>query len=221
MAYADQKMSNNRMIGLGAVVLIHILLGWLLVTGLAQKFVKQIIEPIEAVQVKEEAPPPDEPPPPPPKEVEIPPFVPPPDVQVQTDTPPPPNLAVQNTVVPPPQAYTPPAPAAPAAPPAPPAPTGPTSKAQPANARIFEVSEDDYPPSSLRAEEEGVTQVRVAINASGRVEACEVTASSNFPKLDERTCKIAQSRWRFKPALQNGTPVADTLTKRIRWQIRK
>lgn len=220
MAYAEQKMSSNRMIGLGAVVLIHVLLGWLLVTGLAQKFVKQIIEPIEAVQVKEEAPPPDEPPPPPPKEVEIPPYVPPPDVQVQTDSPPPP-ITVQTQTVPPPQAYQPPAPAAPvAAPPAPPAPAGPTSRAT-ANARVFEVSEDDYPPSSLRAEEEGVTQVRVAINAQGRVEACEITASSNFPKLDERTCKIAQSRWRFKPALQNGTPVADSLTKRIRWQIRK
>lgn len=220
MAYADQKMSNNRMIGLGAVVLIHILLGWLLVTGLAQKFVKQIIEPIEAVQVKEEAPPPDEPPPPPPKEVEIPPYVPPPDVSVQSDAPPPPTISTQTVAPPPPQAFQPPAPAAAPAPAPPPAPAGPTSKAT-ANARVFEVSEDDYPPSSLRAEEEGVTQVRVAIGVNGRVESCEVTATSNFPKLDERTCKIAQSRWRFKPALQNGTPVADTITKRIRWQIRR
>jgi len=221
MAYADQKMSNNRIIGLGSVVLIHILLGWLLVTGLAQKFVKQIIEPIEAVEVKDEAPPPDEPPPPPPKEVEIPPFVPPPDVQVQSDSPPPVTIQSQDRVVPPPQAYQPPAPVAAPAPPPPAPPAGPTSRAQPANARVFEVSEDDYPPSSLRAEEEGVTQVKVQIGANGRVEACEVQASSNFPKLDERTCKIAQSRWRFKPALQNGTPVGDTLVKRIRWQIRR
>ena len=220
MAYADQKMTNNRMIGLGAVVLIHILLGWLLVTGLAQKIVKKIIAPIEAVEIKDKAPPPDEPPPPPPKEVDIPPYVPPPDVSVQSDSPPPPTISTQTVAPPPPQAFTPPAP--PRAEPAPPPPvTGPTQRAAPANARVFEVSEDDYPPSSLRAEEEGVTQVKVQIGANGRVEACEVQTSSNFPKLDERTCKIAQSRWRFKPALQNGTPVADTLVKRIRWQIRR
>jgi protein TonB len=211
-------MSNTRIIGLGFVVLLHLLLGYAFITGLALKTIKKIIAPIEAVQVKEEAPPPEEPPPPPPKEQEIPPFVPPPEVTVQTDAPPPPTISTQSVAPPPPQPTFVPAPA----PPAPaPAPAGPTTRATPANARVFEVSEDDYPPASLRAEEEGVTQVKVAINAQGRVETCEVQASSNFPKLDERTCKIAQSRWRFKPALTNGAPVADTLVKRIRWQIRR
>ena len=219
MAYADQKISNTRIVSLGVVALLHVLLGYAFVTGLALKVVKQIVAPIEAVQVKDEAPPPDEPPPPPPKEQEIPPYVPPPEVTVQSDSPPPPTLSVQ-TVQPQPQPTFTPAPPAPRAEP-PPAPAGPTQRAQQANARIFEVSEDDYPPSSLRAEEEGVTQVKVTIGANGRVETCDVTTSSNFPKLDERTCKIAQSRWRFKPALQNGTPVADTLVKRIRWQIRR
>ncbi len=219
MAYADQKMSSNRMIGLGAVVLIHIFLGWALVTGLAQKFVKKIIAPIEAVQVKEKVVLPDEPPPPPPKDVEIPPYVPPPEVTVANDAPPPPTITTQREAPPPPTPFTPPAPRAEPAPP-PPAPTGPTQKAT-ANPRVFEVSEDDYPPSSLRAEEEGVTGVSVTIDTNGRVSACSVTTSSNFPKLDERTCKIAQSRWRFKPALQNGTPVQDTISKRIRWQINR
>lgn len=220
MAYADQKMSNTRIVSLGVVALLHVLLGYAFVTGLALKVVKQIVAPIEAVQVKDEAPPPDEPPPPPPKEQEIPPYVPPPEVTVQSDAPPPPTLSVQ-TVQPQPQPTFTPAPPVPRAEPPPAAPAGPTQRAQQANARIFEVSEDDYPPSSLRAEEEGVTQVKVSIGANGRVETCEVTTSSNFPKLDERTCKIAQSRWRFKPALQNGTPVGDTLVKRIRWQIRR
>ncbi len=218
MAYADQKMSSNRMIGLGAVVLIHVFLGWALVTGLAQKFVKKIIAPIEAVQVKEKVVLPDEPPPPPPKEQEIPPYVPPPEVTVANDSPPPPTLTVQREAPTPPPVFTPPAP--PRAEPPPPAPKGPSQAAQPANAHVFDVTEDDYPPSSLRAEEEGVTQVKVQIGATGRVEACEVTASSNFPKLDERTCKLS-ARWRFKPALQDGTPVASTLSKRIRWQINR
>ena len=221
MAFADQKMSSNRMIALGVVAIIHIVFGYALITGLALKVFKKIVAPIEAVQVKEEAPPPEEPPPPPPKEQEIPPYVPPPEVTVQTDSPPPPTITTQTRVETPAPRFVPAPPAPVAQPPAPPAaPAGPTQRAS-ANARVFEVSEDDYPPSSLRAEEEGVVSVTVQIDATGRVSACNVTASSNFPKLDERTCKIAQSRWRFKPALQEGKPVEDTISKRIRWQIRK
>ena len=219
MAFADQKMSANRMVGLGLVALLHVMLGYAFITGLALKAIKKVIEPIEAVNVKEEKPLPEEPPPPPPKDIEIPPYVPPPEVTVQSDSPPPPTITSQNVAPQPEPRYV--APPAPPQPAAPPAPTGPTQGATPANARIFEVSEDDYPPSSLRAEEEGVTAVQVSINAQGRVDACQVTASSNFPKLDERTCKIAQSRWRFKPALTNGQPVASTLNKRIRWQINR
>lgn len=213
-------MSRNRLIALVVVGIIHALLAYAFVTGLALKAIKKVIEPIEAVNVKDEAPPPEEPPPPPPKDIEIPPYVPPPEVTVASDSPPPPTISVQAATPQPQPTFT-PAPPAPAPPPAPPAPTGPTQAAQPANSRIFEVSEDDYPPSSLRAEEEGVTAVQVSINAQGRVDTCQVTASSNFPKLDERTCKIAQTRWRFKPALTNGTPVASTLSKRIRWQINR
>jgi protein TonB len=138
-------------------------------------------------------------------------------VTVQNDSPPPPTITVQSA------APTPPAPTyiAPPAPPAPPpAPTGPTQAAT-ANPRSLEVSEDDYPPASLRAEEEGRTVISIGISAQGKVDTCSVTTSSGFPKLDEKTCQIAQRRFRFKPALQNGTPVASTKTLPIRWQIRK
>lgn len=205
------------MYGLGVAVLIHILLGYAFVTGLALKAVKVITGPLETVNIKEEAPPPDEPPPPPPKEVEIPPYVPPPEVSIQNDAPPPP-ITVQTTVVPPPQpTYVPPAPAAPVAPPAP---TGPTSAAV-FNARSLETSEDDYPAASLRAEEQGVVRVSLSINTQGRVDNCTVSATSGFPKLDEKTCQIALRRFRAKPALQNGTPVPSTAVKAIRWQINK
>ncbi len=206
------------MIGLGIAVIIHIFLGYALITGLALKMVKHIVGPLETVNIKEEAPPPDEPPPPPPKDIEIPPFVPPPEVTVQNDTPPPPTITTQNVAPPPPQpTYV--APPAPVAAPAP-APTGPTQPAT-ANPRSLEVSEDDYPPASLRAEEEGRTVITISISAQGKVDTCAVTTSSGFPKLDEKTCQIAQRRFRFKPALQNGTPVASTKVLPIRWQIRK
>jgi protein TonB len=215
MAYADEGMSRNRMIALGLVALLHIFLGYAFITGLALKAVKAIVNPLETVNVKEEAPPPEEPPPPPPKDIEIPPFVPPPEVSIAQDAPP--TITTQTTVPQP----EPPKYVAPPAPPAPPAaPAGPTTAAQ-FDARSLAVSEDDYPPSSLRAEEEGLTKVKVTVGPNGRVTACEVTGSSGFPKLDEKSCRLAMTRWRSKPALENGTPVESTLVKAVRWQIRK
>jgi periplasmic protein TonB len=213
MAYADEGMSRNRMIALGLVALLHVFLGYAFITGLALKAVKAIVNPLETVNVKEEAPPPEEPPPPPPKDIEIPPFVPPPEVSIAQDAPT--NaITTQNTVPQPePPRYVAPTPA-------PPAPTGPTTPAQ-FDARSLAVSEDDYPPSSLRAEEEGLVKVKVTIGTNGRVTTCEIVGPSGFPKLDEKSCRLAQTRWRSKPALENGTPVASTIVKSVRWQIRK
>ncbi len=205
------------MIALGAAIVIHVFLGYALITGLALKAIKHIVEPIKSVNIKEDKPPPDEPPPPPPKQVEIPPFVPPPEVTIQNDSPPPPTISTQSFAPSPPPA--PPAPRAePAPPPAPPAPTGPT---QPASAigSSTTVSEDDYPPASLRAEEQGRTVITVSINTQGRVDNCSVTTSSGFPKLDDKSCQLATRRFRFKPALQNGQPVASSKVMPIKWQI--
>jgi periplasmic protein TonB len=217
MAYADQGMSRNRAIALGIVAVLHAFLGYAFITGLALKAVKAIVNPLESVNIEEEKPPPEEPPPPPPKDIEIPPYVPPPEVSI--DIPPAPNApTVQNTIPDPvPRPFVQQAPVQ-EAPPPPPA--GPTQQAQ-FDARSTAVSDEDYPAAALRAEEEGVTKVRVTIGLNGRVSACEVVTSSGFPRLDEKTCKIAQTRWRSKPALRDGTPIESTVVKAIRWQIRR
>ncbi len=216
MAYADQGMSKNRMMAFGAVALLHVFLGYAFITGLALKAVKSIIEPLQTVNVEDEAPPPDEPPPPPPVEVEIPPFVPPPEVVIQSDTPPPVTIQTQSTV----QQTAPPvfAPPAPAAPP-PPAPTVAPTRATD-RGRGNTISEDDYPAASLRAGEEGVTRVTFVVGADGRVSTCNVVASSGSTRLDEATCNIIQRRFRYNPATREGAPVAETKTVPIRWQIR-
>ncbi len=204
------------MIGLGSVILIHIVLVWALVTGLAQNVVKAVINKVEAVNIKEKVKLPDEPPPPPPKDIDIPPYVPPPEVSIQSEAVP--TITTQTTIPQPepPKYIAPPAPPQ-AAPPA--APKGPTS-AVAFDARTLAVSEDDYPPSSLRAEEEGVTKVKVTVGANGRVTACVVSEPSGHDKLDERSCKLT-SRWRAKPALQDGVPVEQTLIRSVRWQINR
>lgn len=214
MAYADQGMSKNRMYALGVVAVLHMFLAYAFITGLALKAVKAIVNPLETVNVKEEAPPPDEPPPPPPKEQEIPPFVPPPEVSVQSEAAP--QITVQQQVqqVERPVTITPPAPPAPpAAKPAPPSPATDRGRGN-------TISEDDYPDASRRAEEQGVAKASYTIGTDGKASNCSIVTSSGFPRLDEATCKIIERRFRYNPAMRDGQPVAETKTKAVRWQLK-
>jgi len=65
------------------------------------------------------------------------------------------------------------------------------------------VSADDYPPSSIRAGEEGTTQVKFTVNAAGRVENCVVMTSSGSPALDRATCSSLTRRGRYTPSAQS------------------
>ncbi|WP_199553908.1 energy transducer TonB [Sandaracinobacteroides hominis] len=215
MSYLQEEgWSRRTWISVILVGILHVLLGYALISGLAIKAVKVITGPLEAVNIEEQAPPPEEAPPPPPKLEDIPPYVPPPDVQIETSAPPPPTISVQSAVPQPQPTVAPPAPPAP-----PPAPVvaAPTP-AQPI-ARTFAVSPEDYPDASRRAGEEGVTGIRVTIGADGRVSACSVVRPSGFTRLDEKACQIAQRRWRFKPATQEGKPVETTVNRNYRWQL--
>ncbi len=200
------------MIALGLVGLLHIALGYAFITGLALKAVKAIVQPLETVNVKEEKPPPEEPPPPPPKDIEIPPFVPPPEVSVASEAAP--TITTQTTVPQPqPPVFTPPAPPAPPA-----AVSVAPSPAVGARGNVF--SDDDFPDASRRAEEAGVTRVSYVIGPDGKIQSCQVTQSSGFPRLDDATCKIIQRRFRFKPATVDGKPVTETKTQPVRWQLK-
>lgn len=200
------------MIALGLVALLHIFLGYAFVTGLALKAVKAIVQPLETVNVEEQAPPPEEPPPPPPKDIEIPPFVPPPEVSIQQDAP-------TNTITTQSEVARPDPPrVAPPAPPAPPAAVAPPSPATPkGRGNVF--SDDDFPDASRRAEEQGVTRVSYVVDPTGKVSSCTVTQSSGFPRLDDATCKIIMRRFRFNPATRDGQPVSETKNQPVRWRL--
>ena len=201
------------MVALGVVAILHVIIGYALITGLALSVVKAIVKPLETVNVKEKAPPPDEPPPPPPKDIEIPPYVPPPEVSVASEAAP--TITTQTTVpAPEPQKFTPPAPPAPPAPKAEPAPTPATPKG-----RGNTMTDDDYPDASRRAEESGVTKVTYTIGTDGKVSDCTVTQSSGFPRLDDATCTIIKRRFRFNPATRDGQPVTETRPQAIRWKL--
>lgn len=216
MSYLQQEgISRRTWYAIIMVAILHVGLGYALVTGLAVKAVKIIVGPLETVNIEDEAPPPDEPPPPPPKLEDIPPYVPPPDVVIESSAPPPPTISAQTTIsTPEPPRVAPPAPPAPP----PPAPVGPDKAATPRGNSVG-VSTDDYPEASRRASEEGRTVVRVVIGTDGRVKECDVVQSSGHSRLDERACQVALRRWRFNPAQSAGQPVESTKTQPIQWRL--
>ena len=220
MAYADRpQMSNSRIAAIVIVALLHALLGYAFVTGLAYNVVKKVAADLKTFDVEEEPPPPEEEPPPPPDQPDIPPppSMPPPIIRPQ----------IQQQTIQTVEQITPPAPppqipvvAAPPPPPPPPPPKVVT-KAQSASGNLQGLfSSDDYPPDAVRNEDQGTVTVRLSISPQGRVTGCTVTGSSGSRSLDNATCRILRSRARFTPAkMSDGTPTNDTYTQRITWRL--
>lgn len=216
MAYADQQMSGNRIAAFIIVAILHIILIYALVTGLAYDVVKKAVERVTTVDIKEEVE--KEELPPPPKKLDLPPPPPvaplpkmtitPPQQQITTVSEPPP--------APPPMVIVPPPPAAP------PPPRFSATKATPRGNPASWANSNDYPSRALREEREGVTRFRVTVGADGRITGCSVTGSSGHPDLDEATCSLVTRRGRFNPAKDGeGQPTTDSWSSAVRWQIPK
>ncbi len=216
MAYADQSMSGNKITALIIVALIHVAVGYALVTGLAYSAAKQILKKVTTVDIKEPEKP-KEPPPPPPKQNMPPPpvVVPPPKVNVAAAAP----VIDVVSVAPPPPPVPVLAPPAPAAPPPPRfTPRGAAPKGNPGNW----ATTNDYPSRALREEREGTTGFRVTVGPDGRVADCQITSSSGSPDLDQTTCDKIRQRARFTPATDGeGNPTTGSYSSRVRWVIPK
>lgn len=216
MAYADQEMSTNKIISIILVVIIHMLLGYALVTGLAYTAVKKVASQLDMIDIDEEPPEePEEPPPPPPDQpIEPPPVVTPPPIVAPVVAPRPVIQAVPTAPPPPRPVVAPPPPP----PPPPPQRANPEPRGNPgswANA-------NDYPSRALREEREGTTRFRLTVNADGRVADCQITGSSGHADLDQAACKNLTRRARFRPALDaNGNPTTGSYSNAVRWEIPK
>ena len=76
------------------------------------------------------------------------------------------------------------------------------------------------PPEPVRrAGEEGRVTIRVGIGTDGSVSGCTVTASSGHERLDRKTCQVAERRWRFTPATEDGVAVASSAERSIVWRL--
>jgi periplasmic protein TonB len=222
--YAEaQRNPGKHPVGLGVVIVLHILLGYALVSGLARKVVEVVKAPIETKIIEEIKPPPPPPPenlPPPPKNMPPPPaFVPPPEVNI---TPPPtPAPAITTTTVVPP-----PAPAAPVitAPPAPPAPPAPAARvARPAQLNVSSCDKPEYPTAARRAEATGSTHIRFTVDESGKVTKAELlkpSGSSREHRAMDKAAIDSLSICSFKPGVdENGKPVGGQTTVVYDWKL--
>lgn len=215
MSYVDQPISRGRMYAIVIVAILHALLAYAFVSGLAYKFVKGLNPDMKTFDVKEEPPPPpEEPPPPPPDQPNSPPIT-----AVPSPFPVPSPMPVPPT---PPAIYVPPAPVitppAPAPSPPPPPRIVPPQRAR-ANLNSY-FSADDYPAAALRSNDQGTTGFSLTIGPNGRVEACSVTSSSGSSALDQATCRILRSRARYTPARdQSGNPTSGRDSGRVTWRL--
>ncbi len=217
MAYADQQMSGNKIIAIIIVALIHVAVGYALITGLAYSAIKKAVERVTTVDIEEEVPEEEEPPPPPPDEVQPPPPVaPPPPININVAPPP-----IQTVTTPPPPA---PVFVRPNPPPAPPPPPPAPSKARGATpdglSRWAGRIQENYPQRAVRDEVEGNVGVRVTIGANGRVTACSVTSSSGSSILDDAACDGMTRYARYNAALDAaGNPTTGSDTRTIVYRL--
>lgn len=216
MAYADQSMSGNKITALVVVAIIHIVVGYALVTGLAYEAAKKVVEKVTTIDIEEEVKK-EEPPPPPPKKLDTPPppvkvVVPPTKIELPAPKAPP----IDTTPV------APPAPPPVITPPAPPPPRFTPTGAVPRNNPGTWATTNDYPSRALREEREGTTGFRVTVGPDGRVTDCQITSSSGHSDLDEATCRNVVRRARFTAAKDgNGEATTGTYSNRVRWVIPK
>jgi protein TonB len=218
--FAEQQRNPGRhVVGIGIVLGLHLLLGWALVTGLAQRMVEVIKAPIETKIIEEAKPPPPPPPenlPPPPKFQPPPPsFVPPPEVNVNPPPTPAPTITTTPVAPPPapPVAIAPPAP--PEAPPAPPAPRVPVRTEPKLNFGTV-CERPEYSAAARRSEASGETVIRFTAGTDGVVTEAVVERSSGptreHKQLDRAAVEAVQ-RCKVTPGTLDGKP--EKLTSRV------
>jgi len=181
MNFSQRQADPRRhLVGITVVILIHVVIVYALLTGLAKKVVDVVRAPIETKVIEEVKKPPPPPPeivlPPPPKMLAPPPpFIPPPEVQIAVPPPPAPTIAVAPS--PPPPA---PVTIAPAPVPAPPAPA-PPAPARPVPVTIGVACPTQVQPKMpTRAIREGIggSVTAQATIKNGKVIAVEILSST-------------------------------------------
>jgi protein TonB len=204
MSYAQEKSPTSSVTGFAVVVLLHVLLGYVILSGLANRAIEAVKGPLEAKIIEEVKPPPPDTPPPPPPDLLPPPqvFVPPPEVVVQQQAP----VVIQTVtnVAPPP---SPPVPH----PEAPPAPVEPD---QDVSAKPIAGIPLKYPPRMQQQQREGSAVIDCTVDTTGHPSECKVVDARGGDAFGEAALEFVQAA-RYHPAIHNGKAT----TEKHQWKI--
>ena len=204
-----QRAAKNHLPGIAFVIVLHVIIIYALVTGLARKAVELVAKPLETKLIAEVTKPQDVPPPPPPKIAPPPPpFIPPPEINIQVAVTPSPAAITAVTTTAPPKEAPPPAPVA--------APKAPVRTAPVVLAKSCEPPA--YPAASRRLGESGAVVLNFLINAEGKVVESRIDSSSGVERLDE-AARRALALCKFTPGTVDGKPEQSWHKLRYVWQL--
>jgi TonB family protein len=87
----------------------------------------------------------------------------------------------------------------------------------------FPETADFYPSSSIRLGEEGMSAVRVCVDARGRLTSAPTTVtSSGSARLDEGALKLARAgSGHYRASTEDGQPVSSCYPVGVRFQLKK
>ncbi len=198
-----------------AVALLHALLGYALVTGLAETIVTRTSESLKLFDISE---------PEPPAEIV------PPKKLPEPDSPPPkatPVLKLEPivkidqlpriTASPVPDTGSAGSPGTAAG-----SGTGSGSGGGASRPRLIrgQIRNRDYPREASRADAEGTVVAVYTVDIEGRARNCSIMRSSGNSALDSTTCRLIERRFRYEPARDaSGRPVASETGWQQRWWL--
>jgi periplasmic protein TonB len=202
----DSQFFTRRSLVVIAILLLHLFILWALVTGLASRAIEALAPPVQAVFQPEDVKNTPPPPPPPPTFERPPVEIPPTDTIVEVPQ------AVATTAI---SNTTTQHVAAPVA-------AHAVNHTNAGPGKGFPNSEDYYPPASRRLEEQGMSVINVCVGPDGKLTgAPSLEKTSGYPHLDEGALKLATAAsGHYKPAMDDGKPVAGCSKIGIRFQIK-
>lgn len=222
MQMIERPNPAARISGFAAVILFHVGVIYILVTGLGKRVEQLATQPIQALIVPQQPaqpPPPPSLPPPPQLAPPPPPFIPLPEIRTQL--PPPKAIAVPPSSKPPPKQEFKPsqAPVPTQVAPAQVAPPAPAASVRTGASKIASAGCDvpEKPVASDRLGETGTVTISVTIGPNGSVTQSSVASSSGFKRLDDAAL-AALGLCRFRPATVDGKPEASKSSVRYHFQ---
>jgi protein TonB len=203
MSAGRKEMTPERIAGIGFVAVLHVIVLWAIVAGLVQKFaqapppgpITARFDPVKPV-----------PPAPAPKvpvvmlpDTPVVQTAPKPIIDIQPETP----TGILGRPSSMPQA-----------------PVGPTVADQAVAGIAATHTIPPYPPLARRLGEQGTVTLRLTISPQGVITGADVLKSSGYAELDQGAISWVMAHWKYKPAVQNGSPVASQTNAAVMFSLR-